>query len=284
MTTAAEGFQANREAVIGELEEFARRDPRVLALWLEGSLADGTDDALSDVDARLSIDDASFDAVWAQRRDLVAQLRPVLVAFDVYFPGLHGIECVLEGPVKLDLIFERASSVDTPNRTAVHMLVDKQSLESTLKTGYRYPTETAVQRMTTLFGTTRQGATWPVRLLLRGQWATFAMVELELINDNLAMLMAAQVDLQLLYKNRLSMPRLLPAERREQLEELTQAFTAAFTQRDLPALLAVHLRVNDAIVRESRAAYAAFGVPYPVSEEADAKLRAFYQREWPGLE
>ena len=52
-------------------------------------------------------------------------------------------------------------------------------------------------------------------------------------------------------------------------------------QRDLTALRDVHLRINDTIVREGRAAYSALGMAYPGSEEGDAAIRAFYEREWP---
>ena len=107
------------------------------------------------------------------------------------------------------------------------------------------------------------------------------MVELELVNDNLAMLMAAQIDPRLLFHNRLSYPRLLPSERRMQLDALTGDLLAALAQRDLMALRDVHLRINDMIVREGRAAYGALGMAYPGSEEGDAAIRAFYEREWP---
>jgi hypothetical protein len=281
MATAAERFQTEREQLVGELERLARQDARLLALWLEGSLADGSADALSDVDAHFAIDDAAFDTVWQQRRELVGQLRPILVAVDLFFPGLQGLACILEGPVKLDLIFERASSVAQHTRPAARILVDKAGLGPTLKSGHRQPIESVIQRITAIYGGIRQGATWPVRLLLRGQWATFAMCELEVINDNLATLIAVQIDPQLLYKNRLVLSRLLPAERRQQLEDLTQMFVTAYAQRDLPALLAAHLAINAALVREARAAYAALGVLYPISEANDAALRAFYERDWP---
>jgi hypothetical protein len=35
------------------------------------------------------------------------------------------------------------------------------------------------------------------------------------------------------------------------------------------------------MVREGRAAFAAFGIPYPGTDEGDAAIRAFFEREWP---
>jgi len=96
-----------------------------------------------------------------------------------------------------------------------------------------------------------------------------------------AMLLAVQHDPALLFHNRLSYPRLLRPAQRSLLDMLTSDLLAALARRDLAALQEVHLRINDAIVREGRAAYAALGKPYPGSEEGDAAIRAFYEHEWP---
>jgi len=281
MRGSASPFVQRRERLIARLEALVHTDPRFVTLWLQGSLADGTADPFSDVDAYLAVTDDAFEDVYAHRADVVASLGTILAYADALVPGLRAVHCVLDGPVKLDLVFEPASRAPDVDRPAVRMLVDRAGLESKLKTGWKPPVQAAATRMDAIFRITRQGCTWPVRLLRRGQWSVFAMCELELIDDNLAMLLAVQHDPALLFHNRLSYPRLLRPEQRSLLDMLTSDLLAALGRRDLAALQEVHLRINDAIVREGRAAYAALGKPYPGSEEGDAAIRAFYEQEWP---
>jgi hypothetical protein len=42
-----------------------------------------------------------------------------------------------------------------------------------------------------------------------------------------------------------------------------------------------HLEIQGAMVREGRAACAALGIPFPLSESGDTAIREFYMREWP---
>lgn len=278
--TAAVFVQA-REELIARLAAIVREDPRLAALWLQGSLADGTADPLSDVDAYLAVEDEAFDAVYGEREALVARLGTVLAYADGLIPGLQVVNCLLEGPVKLDLFFERLSAAPQQQRPAVRLLLDKAELGPRLKTGWTPPAQAAAARLDAIFRGTRQGGAWPVRLLMRGQLATFAMCELDVINDNIASFMAAQLDPLLLFKNRFSLSRHLRPEQQAELQALTDAVLAALVARDAAALLAAHLRVSDAIVREGRAAYAALGMSYPSSDAADAAIRAFYERAWP---
>jgi hypothetical protein len=107
------------------------------------------------------------------------------------------------------------------------------------------------------------------------------MVELELINEYLATFMAARVEPRLLFKNRLTVARLLRPEQQAELDSLTFDVLSALHSRDPAALRDIHLRINDVMVREGRAAFTRFGMPYPGTDEGDAAIRAFYEREWP---
>lgn len=234
-------FERDREDLVARLMALVGDDSRFVALWLQGSLADGSADPLSDVDAYIAVEDAAFPAVVRERRAIVAQLGEPLVYTDSVIPGLSAAHCIMAGPVKLDLFFEAASAAANAERPAVRVLVDKVGLGATLKSGWQPPVAAAAQKLAVVYGGIRQGATWPVRLLLRGQWSTFAMCELEVINDNLAMLLASQVDPRLLFKNRFSLPRLLPAAHRDLLDDLTQTLLVALAARDLPALQQAHL-------------------------------------------
>ncbi|MGI8553825.1 MAG: hypothetical protein ACR2PL_24005 [Dehalococcoidia bacterium] len=55
-------FVAARKALIDRLRDVATVDARIAARWLQGSLADGSADALSDVDAYVSLADDDFEA------------------------------------------------------------------------------------------------------------------------------------------------------------------------------------------------------------------------------
>jgi hypothetical protein len=73
----------------------------------------------------------------------------------------------------------------------------------------------------------------------------------------------------------------LNADQQATLNDLTSEALATLAKRDTRAMLAVHLKVLDALVREGRAACAALGVAYPITEEGDAKLRRFLRNAWP---
>jgi hypothetical protein len=107
------------------------------------------------------------------------------------------------------------------------------------------------------------------------------MMELDLINAQLAQLMAVRRDPANFYTNVFSAPTLLTAPERELLAELTADALAALAAMDAAALKLVHLRVLDALVAEGRAACAALGVNYPVSDEGEREVRALLERSWP---
>lgn len=274
-------FLAAREALIGRLREVATADGRIAACWLQGSLADGSSDDLSDVDAYFAVADDAFDAAFGERRAIVERLGRVLFLADGILPGLNAVNAILDGPAKLDLVFERLSDAPAKPRPAFVMLVDKSSLVAQLKSGWEPALESVAPRVRAIFSGVLQGGTWPIRLLLREQWATFATVELRLINENLASMMAVQIYARLLFKNPFTVPRLLRPGQQAELEELSRAVMEGVILRDAAALRDVHLRVFDAFLREGKAALAALGVPYPGTEDGDAGMREMYERCWP---
>src|SRR5208282_4104559 len=102
-------FEQRRGEVLAALVPLVQREPEVRALWLQGSLARGDADALSDIDAYLAIEDAAFDAIFDRRLALIAELGPVLASADAAVPGLKCVHALLEGGVRLDLYFEKES-------------------------------------------------------------------------------------------------------------------------------------------------------------------------------
>lgn len=277
----AAAFEARRDEVITRLEDLVRNDPRLIALWLQGSLADGTADPLSDIDAFLAVEDTAFDSVYAARLEIVAQLGTILAWSDPTTPAFRAVHCLLDGPVKLDLFFEPQSTAGDRARRAVRVLLDKSDVGMRLRTDWQAPAEAVARAIETIVRGTRQGAAWPVRLMHRGQWSTMAMMTLDLINAQIAQLMVVQLDPGNYYKNQFTLYRHLRPDQQKEIDTLTRDALAALAARDLPALREVYLRVLDTMVRESRAACASLGIAYPQEEAGDAAIRAFLASEWP---
>jgi hypothetical protein len=274
-------FEAAREAILAALARFAADDPRINALWLQGSLAAGGADPFSDIDAYLAIGDADYDAVWEARQGVLAGLGGALAWSDSPTPGLAAIHALTPGGVRLDLFFEKASAVGAAPRPAVRVLVDKAGIAERLKLGWAPSTATVARAITTIIRMTRQGATWPLRVLGRGQWPTLAKIELDLINAQLAQLMAVRRDPANFYKNPNALAPLLSDDERAELADLTAAALAALAARDVVALKAVHLRIQDALVEAGRGACAALGADYPISQSAEREVRDLIERSWP---
>ncbi|HEY3800345.1 MAG TPA: nucleotidyltransferase domain-containing protein [Caulobacteraceae bacterium] len=282
MSQAEAGFEAAREAVLSTLQGFAENEPSVEALWLQGSLATGGADPWSDIDAYLAFSDSHFEAAWANRAGLLQRLGPSLAWSDATTPGLKAVHALMDGGARLDLFFEAASQAPALARPAAKALVDKTGLVARLNLGWSAPTAQVARSILTIIRMTRQGASWPLRLLGRGQWSRLATVELDLINAQVAQLMAVSHDPSNFYRNPNALAPLLTEAERAELDALTTDALAALIARDQVALKPVHLRIGDALVAHGKAACATLGVDYPISDESEAAVRALIERAWPG--
>jgi predicted nucleotidyltransferase len=274
-------FESSRSATLAALSAFAEIDPRIEAFWLQGSLATGRADPFSDIDAYLAIADESFAEVWAERASLLERLGGALAWSDATIPGLTAVHALMTNGARLDLFFEKGSSAPEAPRPVAKVLFDRSGLAGRLKLGWEAPVPIVGRIIQTIIRMTRQGATWPLRLLGRGQWPTLAMMELDLINRQLAQLMAVRHDPANYYKNPYSVQLLLTPQERDQLASLTTQALSALSARDAAALKLVHLRVLDALVVEGRLACAALGVDHPIADEADVQIRTLLERSWP---
>jgi len=275
-------FETARDDVLATLTALARADPRIEALWVQGSLATGAADAFSDIDAYLAVTDAAFDEVWAERNTWLSRLGGALASSDAATPGLKAVHALMVGGARLDLFFEKTSAALGVARPAAKPLVDKTGIASRLDLTWQAPAPLVGRILQTIIRMTRQGATWPLRLLGRGQWPTLAMMELDLINGQIAQLMAVRHDPANFYRNAFSAQLLLTPAEREELAQLTADALSALSARDVVALKIVHLRVLEALVAEGRRACAALGVDYPISEAAEREVRILLERAWPG--
>jgi len=271
-----EPIAARHDAVIERLTEAVRADQRVVAAWLQGSRADGSADAFSDIDYYVAIEDEAFNSF--DKLEFIGRAAQVLVHAELL--GQYGVVCLLEGPVKLDFISERASAAPNTPRPAVNLLVNKAGV--VLKTGWEPSRADVARQLDLTIRMTLQGASWPVRLLRRGQWMTHAFSELTLIHSVIVPMMLVQHDARAFHRNPMTRERLLTDEQRTEVDSLAGEVLTALASRSPEASLQAHLRIHEAIGRAGRAACAAFGLDFP--EAAEQEARRFYEREWPGLE
>lgn len=274
-------FEIAREATLAALRACADEDPRIEALWLQGSLATGEADPFSDIDAYLAVRDPDYDGVWEDREGVLARVGGALAWSNATTPGLAAVHALMTGGVRLDLFFEKASAAGAAPRPAVRVLVDKGGIAARLRLDWEAPTPVVARIVTTIIRMTRQGATWPLRVLGRGQWSTLAKMELHLINEQIAQLMAVRRDPANFYKNPNALALLLSDEERAELDDLTSGALAALAARDAAALKPLHLRIGDALVREGRACCAALGVAYPIDAANEQAVRDLIERSWP---
>jgi predicted nucleotidyltransferase len=275
-------FLAAREATLAALTRLAESERRIRALWLQGSLAAGGEDAFSDIDAYVAADEADFDSLWAARESLLGALGGALAWSDATVPGLKAVHALMANGARLDLFFERAEAVGEAKRPAVKVLLDKVGMTARLQTGWEAPTAQIARTIVTIIRMTRQGAVWPLRVLGRGQWSTLAKMELWLINEQLVQLMAVAQDPGNFYKNPNSQPLLISAADRALVDDLTAAALPVLAARDAAALKPTHLRLTDALVVAGRAACATLGADYPLSEASERAVRDLIDRAWPG--
>lgn len=272
---AQDPIEARHQAVLEKLIEVAESDDRVVAAWLQGSRADGSADTFSDIDFYVAISDEAYDSF--DRLEFIERAVHVLVHAEL--PGNLGIVCLAQGPVKLDLLVEKASDVGQTKRPAAKMLIDKDDIESKLVTGWTPTREDVEKGVDQLLRMTFQGASWPVRLLRRGQWMTHAYSELTLIHSVIVPLMLAPNDPRVFQRNPMTRERLLPKAEREEIDGLATQILDALAARSLPQAYEAHVAITTAMGKAGRAACERFGLEFPEAAEQEA-LR-FYKREWP---
>src|SRR5262249_35249403 len=158
----------------------------------------GSADDYSDIDLHLQVTEAAWNEVWNRRREFVDSIVPVLAAADVM--GIFAIGCLVEGPAKLDVFFERGTPGSHP-RIAVKPLWGAPEPCGQLPIGDDLGDAMIARSLENNILGFLQGATWPVRLLARGQLATFLFCELFLIENGLVPLMLLERDRRTFHRN-----------------------------------------------------------------------------------
>jgi hypothetical protein len=270
-------FAIRRTETIEKAVAIFSRDPRFPAGWLEGSLADGSADSFSDIDLYLCVTEGAWDQVWPKRRDLIEHVAPILAAADVM--GVFGIGCLLAGPVKLDVFFERESTLAAKQRVAVKRLWGPEEIFARLRIGDDLG-DAAIARVLeyNVMGFL-QGATWPVRMLARGQRQTFLFSGLFVIENGIVPLMLLEKDRRAFHRNMFTRAKMLAPHQHAEYVRLTDALAKAVGANDLIAMRTIQIEILQTLCRLSRPAFARYGLTFP--RRVEEETVAFFNREWP---
>jgi hypothetical protein len=270
-------FAVRRGEMLDRAVAILSTDARFPAGWLEGSLADGSGDAYSDIDLHLAVVEAAWDEVWNSRLSVIERIAPILASLDI--AGAFGVGCLMTGPVKLDVFFERESALVARPRIAVKRLWGAPEIYQRFKMGDDLG-DAAIRRMLeyNLMGLL-QGAAWPVRILARGQIDTFLFNEILLVETAIVPLMLLEKDRRAFHRNMFTRAKLLPPEQREQCARLVERIETSVRNADRAAMRDVHIEIFRQICRLGSAAFARYGLEFP--PRAENEMIDFYKREWP---
>jgi hypothetical protein len=270
-------FAVRRGELIDRAVAIFSADARFPAGWLEGSLADGSGDSYSDIDLHLCVVEGAWDEVWNGRRREIERVAPILASLDIM--GVFGVGCLIEGPVKLDVFFEREGGLASRPRIAVKRLWGAPEIYDRFKIGddlgepaIKFALETNVLGFL-------QGATWPVRILARGQVSTWLFCEILLVETGLVPLMLLETDRRAFHRNMFTRAKLLPPAQREECARLVDRIEASVRDGDRAAMRDVHIEIHRKICGLASAAFARYGMEFPPRVENE--MLAFYKREWP---
>ena len=123
--------------------------------------------------------------------------------------GVFGVGCLIEGPVKLDVFFERegglAAKAAHRGEAAVGRAGNLRSLHNRRRPRRRRNQARAEINVLGFL----QGATWPVRMLARGQINTFLFCEILLVETAIVPLMLLEKDRRAFHRNMFTRGKLI---------------------------------------------------------------------------
>ena len=270
-------FAVRRAELIDRAVAICSGDARFPAGWLEGSLADGSADSYSDVDLHLCVVESAWDEVWNGRLREIERIAPILASLDIM--GVFGVGCLIEGPVKLDVFFERENGLASRPRIAVKRLWGAPEIYDRFKIGDDLGDASIKHALQLNVLGFLQGATWPVRILARGQINTFLFNEILLVETAIVPLMLLEKDRRAFHRNMFTRAKLITPEQRAECARLVDRIVTSVRSGDRTAMRDLHIEMHRKICELARAAFARYGLEFP--PRVDDEMTAFYLREWP---
>jgi len=270
-------FAVRRGELINRAVAIFSADACFPAGWLEGSLADGSADSYYDIDLHLCVVESAWDEVWDARRSVIERVAPILASADIM--GAFGVGCLIEGPVKLDVFFEREAGLASRPRIAVKRLWGAPGIYERFKIGDDLGDAAIKHALESNVLGFLQGATWPVRILARGQINTFLFNEILLVETAIVPLMLLKTDRRAFHRNMFTRAKLLPAAQRDACARLVDRIEASVRNADRAAMRDVHIEIFRKICELASAAFALYSLEFPPRVENE--MIAFYKLEWP---
>jgi len=237
----------------------------------------GPADSYSDIDLHLYVAEDSWDEVWAQRKTMVEKSAPVLVALDIV--GVFAVALLMEGPVKLDVFYERRSNLASHPRVAMKRLWGPDDIFRQLTPGEDLGSNAIARALEYNVLGFLQGATWPVRMLARGQLNTFLFSEILVVETAILPLMLLRRDRRTFHRNMFTRAKMLNEQEHREYARLITEVTRAVQSNDRAAMRDIHLSIFREICRLAREAFAIYNLNFPPHVEEE--LIAFFNREWP---
>jgi hypothetical protein len=270
-------FAVRRGQLVDRAVAILSTDARFPAGWLEGSLADGSADSYSDIDLHVSVVESAWDEVWNSRREVIERVAPILASLDIM--GVFGVGCLIEGPVKLDVFFEREGVLASRPRIAVTRLWGAAEIYERFKIGDDLGDAAIKHALEFNVLGLMQGATWPVRILARGQVETFLFGEILLVETTIVPLMLLETDRRAFHRNIFTRAKLLSPTQRDECARLVDRIERSVRNGDRDAMRDAHIEIFQKICDLASTAFARYGLEFPPRVESE--MVAFLKREWP---
>jgi hypothetical protein len=124
-----------------------------------------------------------------------------------------------------------------------------------------------------------QGATWPVRLIARGQINTFLYCEILLVETALVPMMLLERDRRAFHRNMFTRAKLLDPAHATECSRLVDRMVDAVQSGDRIAMRDGHIEIHRRMCDLARAAFERFGIEFP--PRVERAMVEFYKAEWP---
>ena len=124
-----------------------------------------------------------------------------------------------------------------------------------------------------------QGATWPVRILARGQIETYLFGEILLVETAVVPLMLLETDRRAFHRNMFTRAKLLPANQRDECARLVDRIETSVRNGDRGAMCDVHIELFQKLCHLARALSRATASSSRLALKDE--MVEFYKHEWP---
>ena len=168
--------------------------------------------------------------MWNGRLAVIERIAPILASLDIR--GVFGVGCLMRGPVKLDVFFERENGLASIPRVAVKRLWGGPEIYERFKIGDDLG-DAAIKHVLefNVLGFLQGADLAGKGILARGQISTFLFNEILLVETAIVPLMLLETDRRAFHRNMFTRAKLLPPAQREECSRLVDRIETAVGRR-----------------------------------------------------